>query len=124
MRQVKNNMRKHGGAGGISTRDYGSVRSVTRGRQSFMPFPTYSVGTRMTQSVVDQRGRVLIPEAVREGAGLGEGTIVRVERQEEGIVIKPVRRGKRTWKQLCGLVPARTGKPDWPTPGDIKSIWR
>jgi AbrB family looped-hinge helix DNA binding protein len=81
-------------------------------------------GNSMTQTIVDQRGRVLIPEEVREGAGLDEGTIVRVERRDEGIMIKPVRRGKRTWKQLCGLAPKRTGKPEWPTAQEIKSIWR
>jgi AbrB family looped-hinge helix DNA binding protein len=78
----------------------------------------------MTQAVVDQRGRVLIPEDVREGAGLGEGTIVRVEKQRGVIVIKPIRRGRRTWKQLCGIIPKRTGKPEWPTAEEIKSIWR
>jgi len=78
----------------------------------------------MTQTVVDQRGRVLIPEDVREGAGLDEGTVVRVEQQKVGIVIKPIRRRKRTWKQLCGMTPKRTGKPEWPTAEEIKSIWR
>ncbi len=89
-----------------------------------MSFPTYSVGTSMTQTVVDQRGRVLIPEDVREDTGLEGGTVVRVETQDEGILIKPVRNDKRSWKQLCGIVPKRTGKPEWPTPEEIKSIWR
>jgi len=40
-----------------------------------MVFPTDSVGIRMTQTVVDRRGRVLIPEDVRDSAGLDEGTI-------------------------------------------------
>jgi len=88
-----------------------------------MLFPTNYVGIPMTQTVVDQRGRVLIPEDVREGTGLDEGTIVRVEKQDDGIMIKPIRRGKRTWKQLCGLVPKRTGKPAWPTVEEIKNIW-
>ena len=78
----------------------------------------------MTQTVVDQRGRVLIPEDIREDSGLDEGTIVRVETQEEGIVIRPVRKTKRSWKQLCGITPKRTGKPEWPTPAEIKNIWR
>ena len=89
-----------------------------------MVFPTYSVGIRMTQTVVDQRGRVLIPEDVREVAGLDEGTIVRVEKEGDGVTIKPIRKGKRAWKQLCGLAPKRTGKPEWPTAEEIKSIWR
>jgi AbrB family looped-hinge helix DNA binding protein len=58
------------------------------------------------------RGRILIPEDTREGAGLDEGTIVRVERQDEGIVIQPIGRRKRTWKQLCGIIPKRTGSSD------------
>jgi AbrB family looped-hinge helix DNA binding protein len=78
----------------------------------------------MTQTVVDQRGRVLIPEDIREDSGLDEGTVVRVETQDEGIVIKPVRKAKRGWKQLCGITPNRTGKPEWPTPAEIKNIWR
>jgi AbrB family looped-hinge helix DNA binding protein len=89
-----------------------------------MSFPTSSVGMSMTQAVVDQRGRVLIPEDVREGAGLDEGTIVRVEKRNEGILIRPIRKGKRTWRQLCGIIPRRTGKPEWPTAQEIKSIWR
>ena len=78
----------------------------------------------MTHTVVDQRGRVLIPEDIREGTGLEEGTVIKVETQEDGIVIKPIRRSKRSWKELCGLVPKRTGKPEWPTPEEIKNIWR
>jgi predicted CopG family antitoxin len=46
------------------------------------------------------------------------------EKQNEGIVIKLVRKAKRSWKQLCGLTPNRTGKPEWPTPVEIKNIWR
>lgn len=86
--------------------------------------PTICVGINMTETVVDQRGRILIPEDMRKGAGLEKGTVVRVEKQDEGIVIQPVGRGKRTWRQLCGLIPKRTGKPEWPTTEEIKSIWR
>jgi len=78
----------------------------------------------MAQAVVDERGRVLIPEALRESCGLDRGTVVAVDRRGDRIVIKPVRKSKRTWKQLCGLAPKRTGKPQWPTPEEIKSIWR
>jgi AbrB family looped-hinge helix DNA binding protein len=89
-----------------------------------MLLPTNSVGTTVTQTVVDQRGRILIPEDMRESAGLDEGTIVRIEKREEGIVIQPIGRGKRSWKQLCGITPKRTGKPEWPTAEEIKSIWQ
>jgi bifunctional DNA-binding transcriptional regulator/antitoxin component of YhaV-PrlF toxin-antitoxin module len=74
--------------------------------------------------VVDGRGRVLIPEVIREMSGLVRGTVVAVEKEEDKIIIKPVRKKRRAWKELCGLKPHRTGKPTWPTPEEIKSIWQ
>ena len=58
--------------------------------------------------MVGQRGRVLIPKEVRRGAGLDEGTVVRVEMKDEAIVIKRLRKAKRSWKRICGIVPERT----------------
>jgi AbrB family looped-hinge helix DNA binding protein len=78
----------------------------------------------MGETVADQRGRVLIPEEIRESAGLAAGTVVGVEEKRDAVVIKPLRKSKRGWRQLCGLAPKRTGKPEWPTPEEIKSIWR
>ena len=102
-----------------------AIISSLEGEALWRFIPTNSVGITMPQTVVDQRGRILIPEDMREDAGLDEGTIVRVERQDEAIMIRPVGRGKRrTWKQLCGIIPKRTGKPEWPTAEEIKSIWR
>jgi AbrB family looped-hinge helix DNA binding protein len=77
----------------------------------------------MTETMVDQRGRVLIPEPIRESAGLVAGTLVAVERQRDRVVIKPLRKSKRGWRRLCGLAPKRTGRPEWPTPEEVKSIW-
>jgi bifunctional DNA-binding transcriptional regulator/antitoxin component of YhaV-PrlF toxin-antitoxin module len=88
-------------------------------------FPTGSVGEKlMTETVVDQRGRVLIPEEIRESAGLTSGAVVAIEKGRDVVVIKPLRKRKRGWRQLCGLAPERTGKPEWPTPEEIKGIWR
>jgi AbrB family looped-hinge helix DNA binding protein len=80
--------------------------------------------TLMTETVVDQRGRVLIPEEIRESAGLKSGAMVAIEKARDVVVIKPLRKHKRAWRQLCGLAPERTGKPEWPTTEEIKSIWR
>jgi AbrB family looped-hinge helix DNA binding protein len=81
------------------------------------------MGKQMTQTVVDERGRVLIPEEIRKSLELDRGMVVEVEKLEGKILIRPVRKSRRTWKQLCGLNPQRTGKPEWPTPEEIKSIW-
>jgi len=78
---------------------------------------------KMNETIVDQRGRVLIPEEIRESFGLVGGTVVAVERERDRVVIKPLRKSKRGWRRLCGLVPKRIGRPEWPTPEEIKSIW-
>lgn len=78
----------------------------------------------MNETVVDQRGRVLIPEEIRQTVGLHSGTVVAVKKERNGIVIELLSKGKRGWRQVCGVVPKRTGKPEWPTPEQIKAIWR
>lgn len=78
----------------------------------------------LEETVVDERGRVLIPEDIRKSMRLTGGTIVAVEMERDKVVIKPLRKGKRGWKDLCGLLPKRTGKPEWPTPEEIKGIWQ
>lgn len=77
------------------------------------------------ETIVDERGRVLIPQELREEAGLEEGTVVRVEKGKgKTIQIAPLKRGTRlAWKDLDGIKPRRTGKPEWPTPEEIKGIW-
>lgn len=88
------------------------------------PFPISIMGTTL-ETAVDERGRVLIPQELREEAGLEEGTIVKVERgRGQTIQITPVKGGVRpTWKDLNGTRPRRRGKPECPTPEEIKGIW-
>jgi len=75
------------------------------------------------ETVVDARGRVLIPQPLREDFGLGEGVVVDVRKGKGTIVISRAERKRRTWKELNGIKHKRTGKPEWPTPEEIKSIW-
>ena len=77
------------------------------------------------ETVVDERGRVLIPQELREEAGLEEGTVVKVEKGKgKTIQIAALKPGARlAWKDLDGIKPHRTGKPEWPTPEEIKDIW-
>jgi AbrB family looped-hinge helix DNA binding protein len=94
--------------------------------EDFLGAFSHPIGGRslLTETVVDERGRVLIPEEIRESAGLTSGAMVAVEKARDVVVIKPLRRRKRGWRELCGLAPERTGKPKWPTPEEIKGIWR
>jgi AbrB family looped-hinge helix DNA binding protein len=77
------------------------------------------------ETVVDERGRVLIPQELRRELGLDEGTVVDMEKSEGGIIMTPARRKHFSWKELNGTKPKtkRTVRQQWPTPEEIKSIW-
>lgn len=74
-------------------------------------------------SLVDNKGRVLIPKELRERLGLVEGVTVKVEEHDGEVTVAPTRKKRRTWSELNGLRPKRTGTPEWPTPEEIKAIW-
>lgn len=74
--------------------------------------------------VVDERGRVLIPQGLRSEVGLEEGTVVTIKKEgRRALLLAASSVGRRTWEELNGQEPTRTGKPRWPTPEEIKSIW-
>ena len=75
------------------------------------------------EAAVDERGRVLIPAELRQELGLEKGTVVTLERRREEILMARAGEGRRSWKQLKGLKPTRRGRPEWPTPEEIKGIW-
>ncbi len=73
---------------------------------------------------MDERGRVLIPQNLRSEVGLDEGTVVEIRKEgKRSLLLAPSRERRRTWKELNGLNPTRTGDPEWPTPEEIKGIW-
>jgi AbrB family looped-hinge helix DNA binding protein len=84
--------------------------------------PIIWVGFPM-ETVVDARGRILIPQQLREELGLAEGAVVEVEKEKGSLVLTPAKKKRRSWKDLHGIKPKRTGEPEWPTPEEIKSIW-
>ncbi|MDV3278273.1 MAG: AbrB/MazE/SpoVT family DNA-binding domain-containing protein [Nitrososphaerales archaeon] len=75
------------------------------------------------ETTVDERGRVLIPLELRRELGLDEGVVVNLKRERDEILIARAGQGRRPWKELNGLKPTRTAKPEWPTPEEIKGIW-
>jgi bifunctional DNA-binding transcriptional regulator/antitoxin component of YhaV-PrlF toxin-antitoxin module len=76
------------------------------------------------ETLVDERGRVLIPQGLRSEVGLEEGMTVTIKKEgKNALLLAASSKGRRTWEELNGLEPARTGKPKWPTPQEIKSIW-
>jgi AbrB family looped-hinge helix DNA binding protein len=85
-------------------------------------FPSYEWESTM-ETVIDARGRVLIPQQLREDLGLDEGVVVELQKEKGTIVITPAKRKRLSWKELNGIKPKRTGKAEWPAPEEIKGIW-
>jgi AbrB family looped-hinge helix DNA binding protein len=102
------------------------LKSAQKGEKRQKTFilhvPTNCVGDDL-ESVVDEKGRLLIPQSLRERIGITSGTVVKMREKGEIVEIVPTSRKRRTWKDLHGIKPKRTGKPSWPTPEEIKSIW-
>ena len=49
--------------------------------------------------------------------------LLKIRKEEGGILLKPEREKKRNIKDFFALKVERTGNPEWATPEEIKSIW-
>ena len=57
------------------------------------------IGCEYLDSVVDKKGRILIPKKVRESAGISGGTVVKVRQRGRIVeVIPTAKKGRRTWR--------------------------
>ncbi len=76
---------------------------------------------------MDAKGRIVIPQLVREKLGINEGTLLSIEEREDRVILKPKREKERKKKSriedFFGLKVERTGEPEWATAKEIKSIW-
>lgn len=72
---------------------------------------------------IDAEGRIAIPQSVREKLQIKEGMLISIEEKEDEILLRPKREKKRKIEDFFGLKVERTGRPEWATPKEIKSIW-
>lgn len=68
---------------------------------------------------IDSKGRVVIPEGLREDLG---GVVV-VKKTEEGILLRPAKGKTNKLEKILDSKPRRTGKPENPKPEEMKKIW-
>lgn len=76
------------------------------------------MGIIMGKSVIEERGRVLIPKGIREELNIKPGQHVIVEKGENCITIRPAIDVKQFSSELRGCV-----KKSKIHPMDIKNIW-
>ncbi|MCW3142079.1 MAG: AbrB/MazE/SpoVT family DNA-binding domain-containing protein [Methanophagales archaeon] len=72
---------------------------------------------------IDAKGRIVIPKSVREKLQIREGMLILIEEKKDKILLSPKREKKRNVEDFFGLKVKRTGRPEWATPKEIKSIW-
>ena len=77
-----------------------------------------------TTTTLDTKGRILIPKTLREALGLKKGSTLKLVRIPSGIQVSIPKEETRTVKEVYGLKFKRTGKPEWASAKEIKSIWK
>jgi AbrB family looped-hinge helix DNA binding protein len=68
---------------------------------------------------VDSKGRVVIPEGLREDLG----QVVVVKKTDEGILLRPVKGKPNNLERILDFEPRRTARPENPRPEEMKKIW-
>ncbi len=76
------------------------------------------MGIYMGKSIIEERGRILIPKGIRDEAGLKAGQQVVVEKKDDIIVIRPMADLKHLAAELKGCIKKSRIKAM-----DIKKIW-
>lgn len=73
-------------------------------------------------TLVDERGRILVPKDLRQQFGLEPGCPVIVEADADGIRLRRAIPRKEALDRLAGIIPKSAGPPA-ASPLDIKRIW-
>lgn len=73
-------------------------------------------------TLVDERGRVLVPKDLRAQFGLEPGCPVIVEADADGIKLRRAIPRKEALERLAGVIPKAAGRPTV-DPLDVKRIW-
>ena len=73
-------------------------------------------------TLVDEKGRVLVPKDLRSQFGLEPGCPVIVEADADGIKLRRAIPRKEALERLAGVIPKSAGKAKI-DPLDVKKIW-
>lgn len=81
------------------------------------------MGIQMGRSRIDERGRVTLPQELRDELALAPGDDVTVEKSADGVVVRRIRSKKELWRKLRGVINEKNavGKLD---PMELKRLFR
>jgi len=75
-------------------------------------------------SIVDEKGRVMIPKHVAEELNLSKGDVVAFEKREHLFVVRKVEFAKKRLEEVMDWDPERTDEPEPVSPREMKEIWK
>jgi len=75
-------------------------------------------------SVVDEKGRVIIPKHVAEELNLNKGDMIAFEKREHLFVVRKAGFAKRRLEEIMDWNPERTSEPEPVSAREMKEIWK
>lgn len=75
-------------------------------------------------SIVDEKGRIVIPKHLAEELGLTKGDKVIIEKKMQSLIIKKAKVTEKRLEKIMSWNPKRMGKPEPISPLEMKEIWK
>lgn len=76
----------------------------------------------MSSTVVDEKGRIIIPEAVRKKLGIRKGSKIRISLKGDAVIVSPVLDSKQFIDKMEGFI-KEGSKVEKVDPLKLKEIW-
>jgi AbrB family looped-hinge helix DNA binding protein len=95
------------------------------GDEAFSAKTRYSVSMSADEQRVDEKGRITIPESIRDRLGIEAGARVRIAVEDGELVIRLEVSREEFVETMAGVVDAESRKSDAPSvdPEDLKRDW-
>ncbi len=75
-------------------------------------------------SIVDEKGRIVIPKHLAEELGLTKGDKISFEKKKQSLIIKKAKASEKRLDEIMSWNPKRMGKPEPVSPQEMKEIWK
>jgi AbrB family looped-hinge helix DNA binding protein len=77
----------------------------------------------MPTAILDERGRLVLPKELADELGVSKGDAVVFERKGKDFVVMRASSNRERLGEVMDWDPERTGKPERPSPREMKGIW-
>ncbi len=84
--------------------------------------------SQVANAKIDSKGRILLPQALRDEFDLEPGDSLMIRSTRSGLVMSPTKKGRREdvmsrFREMLKTPPSRYGKPENWSPARMKKLW-